>query len=270
VQKQPFINISMTGYIALLISSHCFMLRYEGMDTKHHSPRHEPARVVNNKEVSLHVVVQKARAVSAKQWRLAGKKPRPYVTATLLPFQWTMKTEQCAEIDEAKPYDETCVPEWSRRQKNHLEFKPKEGALGQLTLVLELWNASSNAMYSDRFMGSARVNVPDKPGVPQQQRYSLAGKKDEEVGELICSVYIEGVKDVHKRRYRALKQFVDDDEQAKKRLAWEVKQCILRNPNGVNGCDKFLCIDIHTASGLRNTQTMWCSATELSSTHTLL
>ena len=82
--------------------------------------RSTATRVIND-TVRLHIAVIKAHSMPCDvggyvQW------PQPYVTATLLPFQWSQSTKKCPTSG--------CEPTWGVEQDNHMYFTPKSGSLG--------------------------------------------------------------------------------------------------------------------------------------------
>ena len=91
-------------------------------------PKSSATRVVND-QVRLHVEVHQAHSAPAKnggyvQWS------QPYVTGTLLPFQWSQSTKKCPTSG--------CEPIWSIEQDNHLYFTPKTGSLGKSAQIVNV------------------------------------------------------------------------------------------------------------------------------------
>ena len=151
--------------------------------------------MVNN-VVRVHVVVHRAHSLPNTSFM---SKQHPYVVATLLPFQWTQRTKIC--------YSGGSAPEWGLQQDNHMYFEPKEGSLGQLTLRMELWNATKGSS-SDKPIAMCHIEIPELPnsksGVPEERAYRLADVKGRAGGMLVCTVHIEGIRGGKKKQYDTL------------------------------------------------------------------
>ena len=186
-------------------------------EKRHSAETTSTSQVVNN-IVSIHAVIHRARGVPATQWIRTGK-PRPFVVATLLPFQWNLRTTECVESGSEKSGN--FEPEWFGQQKNHLVFEPREGSLGQLTLKVQLWNKTSMpTLYSDKLIGTAEIVVPELPSMPKEQAFPMVDPMyGKAVGELVCTLYLQGVKGGNTRKFKLLQEIKEEDSRRVKTIS---------------------------------------------------
>lgn len=204
------------------------------------------SRVVNN-VVRVHVVAHRAHSLPSTQW--LGKQA-PYVVATLLPFQWAQRTKACPSGGSS--------PEWGLQQDNHMFFEPKEGSLGQLTLRMELWNSKGGN--NDTPIAFTHIEIPEIPitSTPEEHAYRLQDVRGKPGGMLICTVHIEGIKGGKKKQFATIKDHIESGgkEAGSKSNEGGGTRANERPTVPSDTSRKRLRIDIHSATGLKNVQTM--------------